>query len=101
MDERLARLQEVIDDEQAKFNRACMGRTLDVLFERAGLRDGQIVGRSAYLQPVHVEADRRIVGDVHPITIDAIHRYSLFGNAPDRNPASASPPASSSLATGA
>lgn len=82
MDERLARLQTVIDDEQAKFNRACMGRTLDVLFERAGQREGQIVGRSPYLQPVHVEADSAIIGQVHPITIDDIHRYSLFGNAP-------------------
>lgn len=91
MDERLARLQEAIDDEQAKFNRACMGRTLDVLFERAGQREGQIVGRSAWLQPVHVEAQDSIIGEIHPITIDAIHRYSLFGNAPSRLPESHAP----------
>jgi tRNA-2-methylthio-N6-dimethylallyladenosine synthase len=82
MNERLIRLQAAIDVEQAKFNDACLGRTLDVLFERAGRDAGQMVGRSPYLQPVHVNASDEIAGQIHPITIDTIHRYSLFGVAP-------------------
>lgn len=99
MDERLARLQAAIDAEQAKFNDACIGRTLDVLFERAGRDAGQMVGRSPYLQPVHVNADAGIAGEIHPITIDTIHRYSLFGAAPNR--ARLDAPLSAPLAAGA
>ncbi len=53
-----------------------------MLFERAGRDAGQMVGRSPYLQPVHVNAGDEIAGQIHPITIDTIHRYSLFGVAP-------------------
>jgi hypothetical protein len=43
-----------------------------------------MVGRSPYLQPVHVTAGDEIAGEIHPIIIDTIHRYSLFGAAPVR-----------------
>ena len=36
MDERLVRLQELIDSQQSAFNQAAIGTTVDVLFERAG-----------------------------------------------------------------
>ncbi len=43
--------------------RAGVGQTFDVLFEKPGRHPGQIVGRSPYLQPVHVigtvDIDRR------------------------------------------
>ncbi len=70
MDERLARLQELIDSQQSAFNRAAIGATVDVLFERAGRNAGQIVGRTAYLQPAHVMASTDIVGQVLPVRID-------------------------------
>ena len=61
--ERLQRLQAAIDRQQAAFNRSCLGRSFDVLFERPGRYAGQLVGRSPYLQPVQVTApashDRR------------------------------------------
>src|SRR5262249_5636922 len=43
--ERLARLQAEIDRHQAAFNNACVGRTLEVLFEKPGRLPGQLVGR--------------------------------------------------------
>jgi tRNA-2-methylthio-N6-dimethylallyladenosine synthase len=79
MDERLARLQRLIDDQQAAFNRSFVGRTLDVLFERATRIPGQLVGRSPYLQPVHVMAPQSAIGTVQRIAIDRLERYSLFG----------------------
>jgi tRNA-2-methylthio-N6-dimethylallyladenosine synthase len=75
---RLLELQALIDNIQAKFNRGCAGTTLDVLFEKAGKKDGQSVGRSAYLQPVHVDA-RIEPGVILPVRIETIHAYSLFG----------------------
>jgi len=79
MDERLARLQALIDAQQASFNRAAIGRTVDVLFERDAREPGQIVGRTAYLQPAHVMASADIIGQVLPVTIDSLERYSLKG----------------------
>ncbi len=80
MDERLARLQELIESQLAAFNKAMVGRTVDVLFERATRIPGQMVGRTPYLQPVHVMADPGIAGQVLPVAIDRHERYSLFGD---------------------
>jgi len=77
--ERLARLQHAIDRQQADFNTRCRGRTFDVLFEKGGRYAGQIVGRSPYLQPVHVMAEPALIGDVAPVTITELDANSLFG----------------------
>ncbi len=98
MDERLARLQELIDSQQSAFNKATIGKTVDVLFERAARNPGQIVGRTAYLQPAHVMAGPDIIGQVLPVTIDSLERYSLLG-ALAAPPLDASPANSSSFAT--
>jgi tRNA-2-methylthio-N6-dimethylallyladenosine synthase len=79
MDERLVRLQELIDSQQSAFNKAMIGNTVDVLFERAARNPGQIVGRTAYLQPAHVMAPSDIIGQVLPVRIDSLERYSLLG----------------------
>jgi tRNA-2-methylthio-N6-dimethylallyladenosine synthase len=77
--ERLQRLQQEIDRQQAAFNRRCLGRTLSVLFERPGRHGGQLVGRSPYLQPVQVEAPGTILGRIAAVTIAEIASNSLFG----------------------
>src|SRR5882762_10163314 len=79
MDERLVRLQELIDSQQSAFNKAMIGNTVDVLFERAARNPGQIVGRTAWLQPAHVFASPDIIGKVLPVTIGSLERYSLLG----------------------
>jgi tRNA-2-methylthio-N6-dimethylallyladenosine synthase len=80
MDERLVRLQELIDSQQSAFNAATIGRTVDVLFERAARNPGQIVGRTPWLQPAHVMASEDIVGKVLPVTVTSLERYSLLGH---------------------
>src|SRR3982075_413025 len=93
MDERLVRLQELIDSQQSAFNRATIGTTVDVLFERPARNPGQIVGRTAYLQPAHVFASPEIIGQVLPVRIESLERYSLLGTlatSPDMRP---TPPA--------
>jgi tRNA-2-methylthio-N6-dimethylallyladenosine synthase len=89
--ERLARLQAAIDLSQAAFNRRCIGRTFDVLFERRGRHPGQLVGRSPYLQPVQVTAPSSLIGNVAAVTIAEISSNSLFGvltqESPQQQPA--------------
>jgi tRNA-2-methylthio-N6-dimethylallyladenosine synthase len=77
--ERLQRLQAAVDRGQAAFNRNCLGRTFDVLFERPGRHPGQLVGRSPYLQPVQVIAPVSLIGEIAAVTITDISRNSLFG----------------------
>ncbi|MDB5573094.1 MAG: tRNA-i(6)A37 thiotransferase enzyme MiaB [Tardiphaga sp.] len=79
MDERLVRLQTLIDTQQSAFNAAAIGTTVDVLFERAARNPGQIVGRTAFLQPAHVMASPDLIGQVLPVKIDSLERYSLLG----------------------
>jgi tRNA-2-methylthio-N6-dimethylallyladenosine synthase len=89
--ERLARLQAAVDQSQAAFNRRCIGRTVDVLFERRGRHPGQIVGRSPYLQPVQVTAPSSLIGNVAAVTISDVASNSLFGvlaqESPQQQPA--------------
>jgi tRNA-2-methylthio-N6-dimethylallyladenosine synthase len=77
--ERLQRLQRAIEGSQANFNRRCVGLTVSVLFERSGRHSGQIVGRSPYLQPVHIEAPTALIGEIAPVTITEAASNSLFG----------------------
>jgi tRNA-2-methylthio-N6-dimethylallyladenosine synthase len=88
--ERLQRLQAEIDRQQEAFNRRCLGRSFEVLFEKPGRYAGQLVGRSPYLQPVQVTAAASLLGEVAAVTITEIASNSLFGTlaqAPAREPA--------------
>jgi tRNA-2-methylthio-N6-dimethylallyladenosine synthase len=77
--ERLARLQDRIDHHQRAFNRSCSGRQLEVLFEKPGRIAGQLVGRSAYLQPVQVMAPTSLIGQIATVRIIDVGSNSLFG----------------------
>jgi tRNA-2-methylthio-N6-dimethylallyladenosine synthase len=94
MSERLTRLQEAIDRNQRAFNRHCLHRTFDVLFERPGRHSGQLVGRSPYLQPVQVSAPQSLLGEIAAVTVSDVASNSLFGTlAPARSQQSTTWPA--------
>ena len=78
-DERLARLNALLDQQQRAFNTATEGRTLDVLFERPGRHDGQLIGRSPYLQAVHAQAPTSLIGQIVPVRIERAAKMSLAG----------------------
>ncbi len=77
--ERLDRLQELLTSQQRAFNEACIGRELPVLFERRGRHEGQLVGRSPYLQGVHVTAPADGLGRIRQVRIQRVDRNSLGG----------------------
>ena len=70
MDDRLQRLQAALNRDQAAFNAASVGRRCDVLIERRGKLPGQWLGKSPWLQSVHVVGDHA-VGDL--VTVDLVH----------------------------
>ena len=78
-DDRLQRLQALLAAQQAEFNQSCVGRTLPVLFEKPGRHPGQIIGRSPYLQGVHVTAPQSLIGRIAAVAITGAERNSLAG----------------------
>ncbi len=77
--ERLARLQSLIGEQSQAFNRAKVGKVLPVLFERAGRHPGQLVGRSPWLQAVHVDGPEGLIGSVADVRIESARPGSLGG----------------------
>jgi len=77
--ERLARLQALLNEQARAFNAAAVGRTMPVLLDRVGKREGQLAGRSPYLQAVHLDAPAHLRGQIVPVTIEAAHANSLSG----------------------
>ncbi len=76
---RLAELQALLAGQQHAFNAACIGRTLEVLFEKRGRHAGQLVGRSPYLQAVHAPAPDRLIGALATVRITEALANSLAG----------------------
>jgi tRNA-2-methylthio-N6-dimethylallyladenosine synthase len=77
--DRLARLQDLLTRQQTAFQEACVGRTLPVLIEKPGRKPGQMVGRSPYLQAVHVDAAPDLAGQIVDVEITASGTNSLSG----------------------
>lgn len=77
--ERLQVLQDRLKRQQIAFNESCAGRVLPVLFDRPGRKSGQIVGRSPYLQAVHVPGTLELVGEIAEVEIKSAGPNSLEG----------------------
>jgi tRNA-2-methylthio-N6-dimethylallyladenosine synthase len=77
--ERLAELYALIDAQRIAFNRALVGRRLDVLFDRPGRRPGQIVGRSPYMQSVRAAGDASRIGAMASVEIVDLGANTLIG----------------------
>ncbi|NOZ41755.1 MAG: tRNA (N6-isopentenyl adenosine(37)-C2)-methylthiotransferase MiaB [Alphaproteobacteria bacterium] len=81
---RLAELQAELDRGQRAFNDAAVGRVMTVLLERQGREAGQLVGRSPYMQAVHVdvgdpESARQYFGQLVEVKILSAGPRSLKG----------------------
>jgi len=79
MDERLARLQALINQHQVAFNTATIGRRTDILLERKGRHPGQLIGKTPWLQSVHVTAPDLAIGDMVEVDIVSAGPNSLAG----------------------
>jgi tRNA-2-methylthio-N6-dimethylallyladenosine synthase len=68
-DERLAALQHLLHEYQLAFNRSTIGRVMPVLLERSGRKQTQLVGRTPYMQAVHVDAPEESLGAIVNVRI--------------------------------
>jgi tRNA-2-methylthio-N6-dimethylallyladenosine synthase len=76
--QRLAALQALIEDQRQAFNRAMVGRRLEVLFEKPA-REGQVGGRSPFMQAVFAEGPKSLIGALMEVEIVAAEPHSLRG----------------------
>ena len=82
MDERLARLQALVAEQQLAFNRATVGRTCEILIERKGKLPGQMLGKSPWLQSTLIDGGE--IGDLVEVEIASAGPQSLIGERPQR-----------------
>jgi tRNA-2-methylthio-N6-dimethylallyladenosine synthase len=79
-DARLQVLNALLLQQQDDFKQSLAGRALDVLFEKPGRHAGQAIGRSPYLQSVHVDDAAHLIGEIRAIRIDGVFPNSLKGS---------------------
>jgi tRNA-2-methylthio-N6-dimethylallyladenosine synthase len=78
MDERLQRLHFLLGAQQLAFNQSSVGRRTEILLERPGRRPGQLIGKTPWLQSVHLETDAQI-GDIVEVELISAGPNSLAG----------------------
>jgi len=80
---RLACLQRLLDKQQLDFNQSKVGSKLEILVEKPGRNLGQVVGKSQYMQAVHVETRGATMplkaGDLIEVDVVAGSKNSLTG----------------------
>ncbi|MAK59740.1 MAG: tRNA (N6-isopentenyl adenosine(37)-C2)-methylthiotransferase MiaB [Ponticaulis sp.] len=78
-DERLQRLQALIRDQQTRFNQSQIGKTLPVLVTGTGRNDGQMAGRTPYLQATHFDGTEDLIGQIVDVTMTNATLNSVGG----------------------
>ena len=76
---RLKVLQNILDDQQISFNSSFIGNEVDVLFDRLGRKEGQVVGRTPWMQAVHVNGEKNLLGSIRSVKIISAGPKSLAG----------------------
>ncbi len=77
--QRLQVLQSLLNDQQYDFNKNCVGKKMDVLIEKPGKKQGQMIARSPWLQSVILNGSIHKIGDIVPVTITEGSPNSLVG----------------------
>jgi len=77
--ERLKRLQDEVAIYQLEYNQTCVGKIMPVLLEGEGRLEGQLIGKSPYMQTVHIQAPKSMLGKIIDIQITKALQNSLSG----------------------
>ena len=77
--ERLDILQTLLFDYQDKFNKSCIGKTMPVLLEQKGRHKGQLIGRTPYMQNLHIETKSDNMNKIINVVVSEATTNSLSG----------------------
>jgi tRNA-2-methylthio-N6-dimethylallyladenosine synthase len=75
--ERLHVLQALLWEQQLRFNQSKIGTVMPVLLDRPGREPGQLLGRTPWLQPVHLEVPAASLGRIVTVAVRAATTTSL------------------------
>jgi tRNA-2-methylthio-N6-dimethylallyladenosine synthase len=79
-DARLQELQNLLREQQSAFNQNMVGQTVPVLFDDNGQHEGQVFGRTPFMQPTFVEAPADIRTRINGQEIDVRITEALPNN---------------------
>jgi len=68
-----------LNTQHQAFNEASVGQTLSVLLDRKGKQEGQLLGKTPWLQSVHIDAPVRLFGECVDVKIEKASANSLTG----------------------
>ncbi|MEM7617261.1 MAG: tRNA (N6-isopentenyl adenosine(37)-C2)-methylthiotransferase MiaB [Pseudomonadota bacterium] len=77
--ERLKILQDLLNKQQLEFNKKLVDKQVKILFDRKGKYENQYVGRTEYMQSVHVTNNKLTIGTLSDVKITDAHANSLTG----------------------
>lgn len=77
---RLQKLQALLAEQQQAFNTSKIDTVQEVLLDRTGKKEGQLLGKSVYLQSVIVDAPKRLLGQLVTVKIKTATMNSLTGD---------------------
>ena len=80
-DDRLQRLQALLRAQAEAFNQGVLGMVVPVLVEKPGRHQGQVVGRSPWLQSVHLHAPGAAIGETIDVRLLRLGPNSIAGEA--------------------
>ena len=77
--ERLLRLQAFLGQQQSDFNKAFIGHKMQVLLDRKGKFENQLLGKTEYMQSVHLKTELANFGNLVEVMITGATLSSLSG----------------------
>lgn len=78
--ERLQRLQDLLQQQARASMQQQIGKTVEIIVEREGRREGDMQGRTQDFRIVHFKGQPRLLGQVLNVTISAAYGQSLRGD---------------------
>ena len=74
---RLSELQNLLSSQQRQFNSQFVDKEIEVLIEKRGERDNQVMGRSEHMQSVYMDQSIGNIGDIKKVKISYVGQNSL------------------------
>ncbi len=76
---RLAVLQELLFSQQLEFNKKFVGEQVEVLLDRHGKFENQLIGKTKYMQSVHLTTRLENFGNLVNVLVKDAHTNSMSG----------------------
>ena len=75
--ERHAELFALLEEQRQRFNHETVGKRFGVVFDKPGRHEGQLIGRSPYMQSVNAVVEASRIGEMTEVEVTAVKPNSL------------------------